>query len=287
MKMKLLMPSFVLLAGLFAMTGCKDDLGPAFEPADKVAEAFVRMFPKAINVQWMSKNGYEVAYFSQNAQATTARQDKAWYTAGGDWRLTEMEITRSQLPAPVETAFSLSEYASWKVDDIDQVERPGFSVVYQIEVELEGQTDMELYYAEDGLLIKAVPDDDGSDDVNEPIEIPSQIAAYLSANHPRAQIMGFDKEEMRYEVLIVEDGLVKGVLFDLSYQWLMTMAQVRYEVLPEAVKMAYQGSEYYGLWEVDQCVMVSRKDGSVIYVIEIEQNDVERQLRYTSEGMLL
>ena len=49
--------------------------------------------------------------------------------------MTESEITYEMLPEAVKKAFSSSEYANWKIDDIDKLERAGMEIIYVIEVE--------------------------------------------------------------------------------------------------------------------------------------------------------
>ena len=48
-------------------------------------------------------------------------------------------------------------YADWRVDDIDKYERPG-DTFYLIEIEKGGQQDRDLFYAEDGTLLKDAVD---------------------------------------------------------------------------------------------------------------------------------
>ena len=52
-----------------------------------------------------------------------------------------------------------SEYASWKRDDIDKLERTGVETVFVIEVEKQNQ-EVDLYYSADGTLIKSIVDTD-------------------------------------------------------------------------------------------------------------------------------
>ena len=73
-------------------------------------------------------------------------------------------LSYDQLPEAVRKAFSASEYADWRVEDAERASRVRDSNrVYVLEVE-KGQTEYELFYAEDGVLIRAVVDADDNDD---------------------------------------------------------------------------------------------------------------------------
>lgn len=57
------------------------------------------------------------------------------------------------------SAFESSEYAKWKIDDVDMLERLDMETVYVIEVE-SGKQEFDLYYSAEGILIKNVADTD-------------------------------------------------------------------------------------------------------------------------------
>jgi hypothetical protein len=57
----------------------------------------------------------------------------------------------------VKETFLAGQYATWGVDDIDKYEREDLTF-YLVEVEKKGQKDMDLYYTEDGTVLKEVED---------------------------------------------------------------------------------------------------------------------------------
>ncbi len=67
--------------------------------------------------------------------------------------MTEYDIPFAQLPQTVQDAFKTGAYASWRVDDVDKIEKTDASVIYVIEVE-SGEKEYELTYLEDGTLIR-------------------------------------------------------------------------------------------------------------------------------------
>lgn len=132
MKLKI----YTLLLALsvtWSLQSCdNDDDGSIAVPAE-LQSAFSSKFPNAANVKWETKSGYYVADFYDGYEAS------AWFTQDGKWQMTETDIPYNALPQAVKTSFESSEYASWKRDDIDKLERTGVETVFVIEVEKQNQ----------------------------------------------------------------------------------------------------------------------------------------------------
>ncbi|MDO4320430.1 MAG: PepSY-like domain-containing protein [Bacteroidales bacterium] len=143
------------IGALASLSACSDD-DKGIKVPDTFRDALMAQFPQAKNVEWENKAGYRVADFKVGNVDT-----EAWYTTDADWVMTVRELGKNQsaLPVPVAGALSASEYASWRIDDIDYYERVAESF-YVIDIEKAGLTDTELYYTPDGILLKAVPDTD-------------------------------------------------------------------------------------------------------------------------------
>lgn len=155
--MKKFMVLVMGLVSLGAMAGCDDDSKSVKVPA-AVQAAFGEMFPAASHVEWEDKGGYMVADFRS---AGTVMQ--AWFDAAGKWYMTEEDISYAELPRAVRTAYEAGDYAAWHVDDVDKLLRNGQETVYVLEVE-RAEQEFDLYYSEDGVLLREVPDRDGNDD---------------------------------------------------------------------------------------------------------------------------
>lgn len=95
--------------------------------------------------------------------------------------MTETDLPYQALPAAVKSAFESSEYAKWKVDDVDMLERPDMEKVYVIEVE-SGKQEFDLYYSEEGILVKSVADTDNDSENYLPAEIPATIETFIKSN---------------------------------------------------------------------------------------------------------
>ncbi len=86
--------------------------------------------------------------------------------------MTETDILFTMLPEAVRTAFGATEYASapWTVDDVDKLEREGVETVYVIEAEKHEnglETEVDLYYSPDGVLVKKIVDAGGDYDYGD------------------------------------------------------------------------------------------------------------------------
>lgn len=142
----------VALVGLVFLNGCddeSDDVRLSDVPV-KVSDTFNEMFPGVTVAEWEKDRGYYVADFWYQSAET-----HAWFAFNGEWRMTETDLGRSltNLPEAVQAAFNGSQYATWRVDDIDKYVRQA-DTFYLIEVETNGQRDRDLFFAPDGSLLK-------------------------------------------------------------------------------------------------------------------------------------
>lgn len=282
--MKKLFFLLTALVSLAATTGCDDDDERAVNVPAAVSNAFEERFPGATRVGWSDRNGYLVASF-RNGGGIEA---KAWFAADGRWRMTEEELAYAQLPAAVRTAFEAGEYAAWRVDDVDKLLREGLETVYVLEVE-QGKNEYELYYSEQGVLIRAVADTDGDDDNEDmlPSELPSAVTDFLASRYPGARIVDAEYEHDRYEVEFVDGRTPREAIFSRSGEWIVTRTEVRRADVPAVVLDALRASPYAS-WEVDDIDHCLSPDGEW-YAFELEEpgTDREQQLRIASDGTIL
>lgn len=282
MLKKWMMLSAVVLA-LFAATGCDredDDRFTNVPPA--VEKTFREMFPQATEVRWADRSGYLVAGFRQ---AGTPAQ--AWFVPAGEWHMTETDIRYGELPQAVRTAFETGEYASWRVDDVEMLARRGLETVYSLEVE-RGESEYELLYAEDGILLSALPDTDGGDHADLlPSGLPQAVQEFLAQHYPDARIVDTELERGQYEVEIVDGRTVRELRFDADGNWLETRTEVRVSSLPAAVLDAVRTSQY-GSWQIEDADLVQTPDGEW-YEVELEEprTDREARLRVRADGTIL
>ena len=253
-----------LLVSALALAGCdKNGDDESREPAvsEQAQAALAEKYPAATNVRWTAKDQYLVASFSLPASRAEAGIDlAAWFDNGGAWYMTETDIPFTALPQAVQTAFEASEYASapWRVDDVDMLEREGVETIYVIEVEKREngiETEVDLYYSADGVLVKmltdAAPDYDYGDYI--PSRPATGIEEYIRTNYPGARITEIDYEHGMTEVEIIESRMTRELLFDGSGAWVYTKTEVRRSDVPQTVMQALENSGYasYRIDDID------------------------------------
>ena len=248
------------------------------------------LYPAATDVEWTSKNGYFVARFNMPAtrSAVSGHDFAAWFSGTGKWCMTESEITYEMLPEAVKTAFSSCEYAGWRIDDIDKLERAGMEIIYVIEVETRsGKTEKEadIYFSADGIIIKTVLDEDPDYDYEDylPSDIESEIKNLVNGRYPGAVIMDIEYDDNEIEVEIVHERRGKDVYFSIEKTWRRTEWEVRSSELPSAVISRLNAD--YPSWKIDDAEFVETPSGSW-YKIELEKGDSEIKVRITPEGTM-
>ena len=146
-----------LFCSIVVLSACDtDDDLPSSKVPETVKSAFDAKFPAVARVEWEKKSVYYVAEFYENGV-----EMQAWFDTDAVWSMTETDLRTdlNVLPGVVQNAFQTGTYADWRVDDIDKYERPS-GIFYLIEIEKTGQSDRDLFYGEDGTLLKDVVDTD-------------------------------------------------------------------------------------------------------------------------------
>lgn len=224
------------LVSLGAMAGCEDDDRKSVRVPAAVQGAFGKMFPAASHVEWEDRGGYVVADFRS---AGTVMQ--AWFDAAGKWHMTEEDISYAELPQAVRTAYEAGDYAAWHVDDVDKLQRNGQETVYVIEVE-HAKQEFDLYYSEDGVLLREAADTDGNGDHGDmlPQELPKAVSDFIARKYPGARIIDAEREKGNTEVDIIFAGKALEVCFGTGDAWLWTKTELRLSEIPDVVRRALQ-----------------------------------------------
>lgn len=266
-----------LLVSGFAFTSCDDD-DNNYTPDGKIQEAFINKYPNAQRVEWEKKYDHYVADFYLDGI-----EREAWINSQGEWVMTESDIRFNDLPEAIQTAFQASEYKTWKVDDVDLLERVEMDPVYVIEVE-QGKQEFDLYYAEDGTLIKAVEDTD-NDDEHRPTSIPEALKTVIDTRYPGAVILDMDTEKGIIEIDIRHENISKEVHFNSQNEWLYTSWDVKRADVPAAVLNAI--TQNYANYTIDDIDYEERANGSNVYVFELEQGNKEIHVTVNTEGNIV
>lgn len=292
MKLKI----FTLLLALgaaWSLQSCDNDDDGSINVHTELQNAFSEKYPNVANVRWESKAGYYVADFHDGYEAS------AWFAQNGEWQMTETDVPFDALPQAVITEFGKSEYkngSGWLVDDVDKLERKGLETVYVIEVERQNE-ERDLYYSEEGVLIKTIVDvDDDRDDQYLPVQLTDAMKNILNEKYPGASILEVDIENDRNdwdygftEVDIFHEGKHKDVRFNQNGAWYSTSWDVRRNELPEAVEstLAAQINANAG-YHFDDAEHIEEAAGNAKYYrIELEKdNSQDIILKISDDGNL-
>ncbi|KKB55789.1 PepSY-like domain-containing protein [Parabacteroides gordonii] len=263
------------MCGMLAFTSCDDD-DNNYLPDQTITKAFDEKYPNAGKVEWETKGGYEVAEFHVSGNET-----EAWFDNKGNWVMTKTEINFGLLPEAVRTSLKDSEYKDWKSTDFDKLERSNAATVYVIEVE-QGEQEFDLYYTEDGILLKAVPDDDN--DNFQPTVVPQAITDAINEMYPGATVLEFDSEKTGFEVDILHNNIYKDVYFNTGNEWLYTEWDIKEVNLPAIIMNAYKASDYKD-YRIDDIDVIENPAGTS-YVLELEKGNDEVKMTISAEGKI-
>ncbi len=287
-----------LALSMSLFVSCDDNNDSGNDSASVFSTEFNAKYPKATNVEWSTKDSYELASFDLDGLENTAWFSKT-AAPNAAWKMTETDIApiSSSLPLSVKTAFEKTEYAKapWTIDDIDMITRVGMMTVYVIDVE-NGALEMEIMYAEDGTHIKTQADDDNDNDNSShlPTTLPAPVMDYIVANHPDAKIADIDNEGGMLEVDIVENGVEKELLFNPANMWHSTtteglghgqVAAAAPKVMPTF--MVVMKSQYPGFMpDMNEGIDYVETPTVNYYLFEIENKatGVEATIKIDSDG---
>lgn len=263
------------MCGLLAFTSCDDD-DNNYLPDQTVTKAFDTKYPDAGKVEWETKSGYEVADFH-----ISGNDAEAWFDNKGNWLMTKTEINFGLLPEAVRKDLRANEYADWKYTDFDKLERSNAATIYVIEAE-QGEKEVDLYYAEDGTLIKVVNDTDDDNSHFQPTTIPQVITDAIDEMYAGAIVVDFDQEKNGFEVDILHNSIYKDVYFNAANEWISTEWDITEDKVPAIVMNALKASDYknYRIEDIDQI----EKPAGTFYLFELEQGDNDVEVTISAEG---
>ena len=284
MKARITFLSMLAMAGM-AMTSCDDDDDDRWQPDVQVVSALEEKYPGVSRAEWdVQTDGtgrYNVADFWYDGV-----ECEAWFDNNGEWFMTESDIPYERLPQAVRMAHEGGEYADWRVDDVDMLERRDLETLYVIEVEKNGYPDTDLYYAGNGDLIKTVEDRDDNNHNYSP-SAPTDLTGKVAEMYPGAKILDYEWEDGGYEIDIRHDGLSKEVRFDGQGNWTHTSWEYRRVTdVPElAVQNAINNYEAANNCWVDDIDFYEYANGTKKYVVEFEdRSDRDIHVVFDMEG---
>jgi Putative beta-lactamase-inhibitor-like, PepSY-like len=114
-----------------------------------VTDALKEKYPDASNVSWKDKISVFVASFEMNNEKIEAR-----FTEKGEWRSTEKQIQKDDLPQDVKDGWEKSKYADWELSSIYSVELPDDVMQYRLQVSKSDVQKKNLLFNSDGKLLR-------------------------------------------------------------------------------------------------------------------------------------
>lgn len=280
MKLKTLFLLLTLPVTLFSACDSDDDNTNSDNVPEEVRNTFAEKYPSAINMEWENKGLYKVVEFTYNNM-----EAEAWFDSNGTWYMTETDLPYNLLPQAVKDSFQASEYSTWKIDDIDMLERKDSEAIYIIEAEQQNN-EMDLYYSTEGILIKTIADYDNTDyESHLPQTIPTEIKTFIETKYPKARIIETEYEKNKIEIDIIHDNTGKEVVFDTNAQWLYTSWDVKISALPRAVLNIMDNAEYTG-YHIDDAEFVETSQGDY-YLLELEKGNNEIKVKADKNGNIL
>lgn len=292
----------LILSAMLAVASCSHD-GPETvlngEANAELQAALYELYPDAQDIVWSQKSGYYVAGFKAPAGSVHGvRSDgsqlvncSAWFDSMFEWRMTETDIPSDMVPDAVWAAFYATEYADWRIDDIDMLCRDGVEIIYIIEVE--GITadgvpqEVDLYFSVDGVLIKTVIDSEEDYDYSDfiPDILSGSIMDFIASNYPGARIVDVDIEDGMTEVEIIDGTVCRDLFFDISQNWLFTRTELHLHEVPDDIMGFLKASEY-GEYIVDEVDLYETVE-SLFYRFELELRDDDVKVDVFPDGTVV
>lgn len=269
---------WLLIGVLFVLAGCDENSGMVPDPAKKT---FKSMYSGATHVEWELKGGYYVAEFRHDG-----KEKEAWFDEDGVWWLTETDVPVSQLPRSIKDAIGNSAYASWRIEDVDYIERKDTEPFYVVEVEL-GEQERNLYYTPDGVFIKETSGDDHGHGHPDPNIDNKDITSVVYNKYPGAKIIDIDVEYNYIEVDLVHNGIYWEMILDKQYHWVESNRDCTWTEVPQVVQAALETAGYtFNIKEdeVEQIVRPSDTVDVVVYHIELDREPHDVHLYFKEDG---
>lgn len=202
---------------------------------------------------------------------------EALFTAAGEWVHTKTGIAGTDVPQNVMQALASSEYASWRIDDIDFYETPSGDF-YRFELE-SPQGDIEVDVTPEGDISVAPGGEHGMGGLSQ------KVGDFIAGKYPGAVITDRDYENGYLEVEIIHENREKSVYFDGSENWVATEWDLLLTEVPAAVLDTVKSSSYAS-YVLDDADYVQTPGGDY-YRLELEKGESEVVLKIDLSGRIL
>lgn len=138
------------IAGIIGCSKDDHDTDDFNSVPEEVRNDFKKRFPAATKIEWeFYSNSIKADFYMENTEYEALWQKASTW----EWARTEkdIDIVKTPLPSAVQNYVN-SEYAGWKIDDVDLVQVPG-DEFYEITMEMSGKPDTIIFIHADGTLV--------------------------------------------------------------------------------------------------------------------------------------
>jgi uncharacterized protein YxeA len=119
---------------------------------EEVTSSFKEKYPNTFVYEWKwkkKKQLYKAEFFLRGVKY------KAYFQADGRWVQTYREVKKADVPQAILDHLFASEYANWKIDDIEEQQTPDFDLIYEIELKMKNpKRKVYLRYLPNGKLVE-------------------------------------------------------------------------------------------------------------------------------------
>lgn len=199
----------------------------------------------------------------------------------GNWLFTKTEMSYAALPAVVKQALDASEYAGYRVDDVDHYVTSA-EEYYRLELE-SVMGDVKVKITATGELSPMEQNPAGPGNNTGGI-LTDKIKEFITQKYAGARIIESDMEKGMTEVEIFHEGREKDVYFNGAQDWVRTEWGVRVNELPAAVLDVIRKT--YADYRIDDADYVETRTESY-YLVELERGENEVDLRILPNGTIL
>lgn len=141
---------------LFKIVTDKDNINnnDDFQPnpqADEIKKRVIELYPNAVILEYdVEKTGIEIDILHNNIHKEVI------LSSTYEWIMTEWDIRTTDLPAIVTAALNGSAYKDYRIEDVNQIERPD-GTFYKLELE-QRDNEVDMIIGADGTIISTTPD---------------------------------------------------------------------------------------------------------------------------------
>lgn len=108
----------------------------------------------------------------------------------------------------------------------------------------------------------------------QPESAPQVVLQFIRQKYPQANIVEIDQDKGLLKIDIIDNQIMKEVVFNHQNQWVVTTWEIWQNNVPANVMNVLKNSSYAN-YRIDDIDYEERADGSLVYIFEVEQGDRE------------